>query len=40
MDFDFGVTERGAKYSGLGGEFGKEGFESFTQAYVINQLAW
>jgi acyl-CoA reductase-like NAD-dependent aldehyde dehydrogenase len=38
MAFDFGVTARGAKRSGFGGEFGKEGFEAFTQAYVINQV--
>jgi acyl-CoA reductase-like NAD-dependent aldehyde dehydrogenase len=40
MAFDFGVTARGAKRSGFGGEFGKEGFEAFTQAYVINQVGW
>jgi acyl-CoA reductase-like NAD-dependent aldehyde dehydrogenase len=40
MDFDFGVTARGVKHSGLGGEFGKEGFDAFTQAYVVNQTAW
>jgi acyl-CoA reductase-like NAD-dependent aldehyde dehydrogenase len=28
MAFDFGVTARGAKFSGLGGEFGEEGFNS------------
>jgi acyl-CoA reductase-like NAD-dependent aldehyde dehydrogenase len=40
MAFDFGVSARGAKHSGLGGEFGEEGYEAFTQAYVINQVAW
>jgi len=40
MAFDFGVTARGAKHSGLGGELGKEGYEAFTQAYVINQAPW
>jgi acyl-CoA reductase-like NAD-dependent aldehyde dehydrogenase len=40
MDFDFGVTARGAKRSGLGGELGKEGFDAFTQAYVVDQTAW
>ena len=40
MDFDFGVTARGAKHSGLGGELGKEGFDAFTQAYVVDQTAW
>jgi len=40
MDFDFGVSARGAKHSGLGAEFGKEGFEAFTQAYVVNRTAW
>jgi acyl-CoA reductase-like NAD-dependent aldehyde dehydrogenase len=39
MDFDFGVTARGAKHSGFGGEFGKEGYEAYTQAYVIDQIA-
>jgi acyl-CoA reductase-like NAD-dependent aldehyde dehydrogenase len=40
MDFDFGVTCRGAKRSGLGGELGKEGFDAFTQAYVVDQTGW
>jgi acyl-CoA reductase-like NAD-dependent aldehyde dehydrogenase len=35
--FDFGVTARGAKLSGLGGEFGPEGFNAYTQAFVIYQ---
>jgi acyl-CoA reductase-like NAD-dependent aldehyde dehydrogenase len=28
MAFDFGVTARGAKLSGLGGELGEEGFNA------------
>jgi acyl-CoA reductase-like NAD-dependent aldehyde dehydrogenase len=40
MAFDFGVTARGAKFSGLGGEFGEEGFNAYTQAYVVYQTAW
>jgi acyl-CoA reductase-like NAD-dependent aldehyde dehydrogenase len=40
MAFDFGVTARGAKSSGLGGEFGEEGFDAYTQAYVVYQTAW
>jgi acyl-CoA reductase-like NAD-dependent aldehyde dehydrogenase len=38
--FAFDVTARGAKYSGLGGEFGAEGFDAYTQAYVVNQTSW
>jgi len=40
MAFDFRVTARGAKHSGLGGELGKEGWEAFTQAYAVNQAPW
>jgi acyl-CoA reductase-like NAD-dependent aldehyde dehydrogenase len=40
MVFDFGVTARGAKHSGLGGEFGQEGFDAYTQAYVVSQTSW
>jgi acyl-CoA reductase-like NAD-dependent aldehyde dehydrogenase len=40
MVFDFGATARGAKFSGLGGEFGQEGFDSYTQAYVVFQTGW
>jgi acyl-CoA reductase-like NAD-dependent aldehyde dehydrogenase len=40
MVFDYGATARGAKYSGLGGEFGQEGFDSYTQAYVVFQTSW
>jgi acyl-CoA reductase-like NAD-dependent aldehyde dehydrogenase len=40
MAFDFRVTARGAKHSGLGGELGKEGYEVFTQAYAVNQAPW
>ncbi len=40
MDFDFGVTARGAKHSGIGGELGKEGYDAFTQAYVVDQTGW
>jgi acyl-CoA reductase-like NAD-dependent aldehyde dehydrogenase len=40
MVFDFGVTARGVKYSGLGGELGKEGFDADTQAYVVEQTSW
>jgi acyl-CoA reductase-like NAD-dependent aldehyde dehydrogenase len=39
MAFDFGVTARGAKFSGLGGEFGEEGFNAYTQAYVVYQTS-
>jgi acyl-CoA reductase-like NAD-dependent aldehyde dehydrogenase len=38
--FAFDVTARGAKRSGLGGEFGPEGFDEYTQAYVVNQTGW
>jgi acyl-CoA reductase-like NAD-dependent aldehyde dehydrogenase len=38
--FAFDVTARGAKYSGLGGEFGPEGFDAYTQAYVVSQNSW
>jgi acyl-CoA reductase-like NAD-dependent aldehyde dehydrogenase len=37
MVFDFSVTARGAKLSGFGGELGPEGFNSYTQGYVVNQ---
>jgi acyl-CoA reductase-like NAD-dependent aldehyde dehydrogenase len=37
MVFEFGVTARGAKLSGLGGELGPEGFNSYTQGYVVYQ---
>ncbi len=40
MKFDFGVTARGAKLSGLGGELGSEGFNSYTQGYAVYQKAW
>jgi acyl-CoA reductase-like NAD-dependent aldehyde dehydrogenase len=40
MVFAFDVTARGAKQSGLGGEFGQEGFDAYTQAYVVNQTSW
>jgi acyl-CoA reductase-like NAD-dependent aldehyde dehydrogenase len=40
MAFDFGVTARGAKVSGLGGEFGEEGFNAYTQAFVVFQTGW
>jgi acyl-CoA reductase-like NAD-dependent aldehyde dehydrogenase len=34
---DPGITARGAKLSGLGGELGPEGFNSYTQAFVVYQ---
>jgi acyl-CoA reductase-like NAD-dependent aldehyde dehydrogenase len=37
MVFDFSVTARGAKLSGFGGELGPEGFNSYTQGYVVHQ---
>jgi len=37
MVFDFSVTARGAKLSGVGGELGPEGFNSYTQGYVVYQ---
>ena len=40
MVFDFRVTARGAKHSGLGGELGTEGWEAFTQGYAVNQAPW
>ncbi len=40
MVFDFGVTARGAKLSGMGGELGKEGFDADTQAYVVEEKSW
>jgi acyl-CoA reductase-like NAD-dependent aldehyde dehydrogenase len=40
MVFDFGVTARGVKFSGVGGELGKEGFDADTQAYVVEQTSW
>jgi acyl-CoA reductase-like NAD-dependent aldehyde dehydrogenase len=39
MVFDFSVTARGAKLSGFGGELGPEGFNSFTQGYVVAQTS-
>jgi len=35
MVLDPGVTARGAKLSGLGGELGPEGFHAYTQGYVV-----
>ena len=40
MVFDLGVTARGVKFSGVGGELGKEGFDSDTQAHVVEQTSW
>jgi acyl-CoA reductase-like NAD-dependent aldehyde dehydrogenase len=40
MVFDFRVTDRGAKHSGLGGELGQEGWDPFTQGYAVNQAPW
>jgi len=40
MAFDFAVTARGVKFSGLGGELGEEGFNAYTQGYVVYQTAW
>jgi acyl-CoA reductase-like NAD-dependent aldehyde dehydrogenase len=37
MVFDPGVTARRAKFSGFGGELGPEGFNSYTQRYVVYQ---
>jgi acyl-CoA reductase-like NAD-dependent aldehyde dehydrogenase len=37
MVIDPGVTARGAKLSGFGGELGPEGFNSYTQGYVVHQ---
>jgi len=39
MVFDLHVTARGAKLSGLGGELGPEGFNSYTQGYVVYQTS-
>ncbi len=39
MVFDPGVTARGAKLSGFGGELGPEGFNSYTQGYVVYQTS-
>jgi len=39
MVFDFGTTARGAKFSGFGGELGPEGFNSYTQGYVVYQTS-
>jgi acyl-CoA reductase-like NAD-dependent aldehyde dehydrogenase len=39
MVFDFSVTARGAKRSGFGGELGPEGFNSYTQGYVVAQTS-
>jgi acyl-CoA reductase-like NAD-dependent aldehyde dehydrogenase len=40
MALDFNVTARGAKHSGFGGELGSEGFNAYTQAYVVYQTSW
>ncbi len=40
MKFDFAVTARGAKHSGVGGELGSEGFNAYTQGYVVYQTSW
>jgi hypothetical protein len=40
MKFDFTVTARGAKHSGVGGELGSEGFNAYTQGYVAYQTNW
>jgi len=37
MAIDPSVTARGAKFSGLGGELGPEGFNSYTQSYILAQ---
>jgi len=37
LDFGPGIPFGGAKQSGLGVEFGKEGFQEFTQLQVINE---
>jgi acyl-CoA reductase-like NAD-dependent aldehyde dehydrogenase len=37
MVIDPGVTARGAKLSGFGGELGPEGFDAYTQGYVVYQ---
>jgi acyl-CoA reductase-like NAD-dependent aldehyde dehydrogenase len=37
MVIDPSVTARGAKLSGLGGELGPEGFNAYTQGYVVYQ---
>ncbi len=39
MIFDFGVTVRGPKFSGLGGEFGPEGSNAYTQGFVLFQTS-
>jgi acyl-CoA reductase-like NAD-dependent aldehyde dehydrogenase len=39
MVFDFGATARGAKLSGFGGELGPEGFNAYTQGYVVYQTS-
>ncbi len=39
MVFDFSVTARGAKLSGFGGELGPEGFNAYTQGYVVAQTS-
>jgi acyl-CoA reductase-like NAD-dependent aldehyde dehydrogenase len=39
MLFDPAVTARGAKFSGLGGELGPEGFNAYTQGYVVYQTS-
>jgi acyl-CoA reductase-like NAD-dependent aldehyde dehydrogenase len=40
MVIDFNVTARGAKHSGFGGELGSEGFNAYTQAFVVYQTSW
>jgi acyl-CoA reductase-like NAD-dependent aldehyde dehydrogenase len=37
MVIDPSVTARGAKFSGFGGELGPEGFNAYTQGYVVYQ---
>ncbi len=40
MSFNLNVTARGAKHSGVGGELGIEGFNAYTQGYVIHETSW
>ena len=38
MALDFAIPFRGAKQSGIGGEFGQEGLHEYTQAHIVNAV--
>ncbi|AIT82145.1 aldehyde dehydrogenase family protein [Novosphingobium pentaromativorans] len=38
MAIDFAIPFRGAKQSGIGGEYGQEGLHEYTQAHIVNAV--